>query len=330
MKRVVRRTLWRGAARGLLIIALSGCAAEMALAQGLYPSRAVHMIVPQPAGGAVDTVSRLLALKLSELWRQSVLVENRPGGGTVISTQAIARAAPDGYTFGMVLPAFVINPTLRGDLPYDTLKDFAPLTLLGSSTLALLAHPSLGVNSVKELIDLAKSQQVALEFASLGVGNTTHLAGELFNSMTGLHLLHVPYSGSPPAYQDMLAGRVKLGYVTLQSSMPHVKAGRLKLLAILNAQRSREYPELPTVAETVKGFRVESFMGFIAPVAISRDTAARLCGDLVRVLRAEETRGKLVEFGIEPMATSAEEFDAFIREEIVKWAPIVRAAGLKP
>ena len=288
------------------------------------------MIVPQPAGGAVDTVSRLLAQKLADLWKQSVLVENRPGGGTVISTQAIARAAPDGHTIGMVLPAFVINPTLRGDLPYDTLKDFTPLTLLGSSTLALVAHPSLGVGSVKELIDLAKSQQVALEFASLGVGNTTHLAGELFKSMTGINMLHVPYSGSPPAYQDMLAGRVKLGYVTLQSSLPHVKAGRLRILGILNAKRSREYPDLPTIAENVKGFRVESFMGFVAPAGVSRETATRLSGDLIRALRADETRGKLVEFGVDLMATSPEEFDTFIREEIVKWAPIVKAAGLKP
>ncbi|OGT82639.1 MAG: hypothetical protein A3H91_05965 [Gammaproteobacteria bacterium RIFCSPLOWO2_02_FULL_61_13] len=320
----------RRRAQAFFLILLSVCATPIAFAQAPYPARALHMIVPQPPGGAVDTVSRLLALKLSDLLKQSVLVENRPGGGTVVSTQAIARAAPDGYTFGMVLPAHVINPTLRSDLPYDTLKDFTPLTLLGSSTLALVAHPSLPVSSVKELIELANSQQGRLEFASLGVGNTTHLAGELFNTMTGVRMLHIPYNGSPPAYQDMLAGRVKLGYVTLQSSMPHFKAGRLKILAILNAKRSREYPELPIIAETVKGYRVESFMGFVAPAALARDTAARLSGDLIRVLRAEDTRAKLVGFGIDPTASSAEEFDAFIREEIVRWAPIVKAAGLKP
>jgi tripartite-type tricarboxylate transporter receptor subunit TctC len=287
------------------------------------------MIVPQPPGGAVDVVSRLLAQKLSEQWGESVVVENRPGGGTVVCTQAIAKAPPDGYTFGMVLPAHVINPTLRADLPYDTLRDFAPLTLLGSSVLALVAHPSLPANNVKELVELARSHPGSIEYASLGIGNTTHLAGELFNSLTGARMVHVPYNGSPPAYQDMLAGRVKLGFVTLQSGLPHVKAGRLKLLGIASGRRSAVYPDLPAIAETVKGFQVDSFMGFVAPAAVPGELASRLSGDLIRVIRSDAVRGKLIEFGVEPMATSAAEFDAFIREEIAKWRPVVRSAGLK-
>jgi tripartite-type tricarboxylate transporter receptor subunit TctC len=248
----------------------------------------------------------------------------------VVCTQAIAKAPPDGYAFGMVLPAFVINPTLRTDLPYDTLHDFTSLTLLGSSTLALVAHPSLPANNVKELVDLARSQPGKLEYASLGVGNTTHLAGELLNYLAGTRMVHVPYNGSPPAYQDMLAGRVKLGFVTLQSAMPHVKAGRLQLLGIASAGRSAVYPDLPVVGETVKGFTVDSFMAFVAPTGIPADAATRLSGELVRAVRAESTRARLIEFGIEPMATSPAELDAFVREEIVKWRPIIKSAGLKP
>jgi tripartite-type tricarboxylate transporter receptor subunit TctC len=288
------------------------------------------MIAPQPPGGQVDVVSRLLAQKLSEQWGQTVLVENRPGGGTVIGTQAIAKAPPDGYTFGMVLPAHVINPTLRSDLPYDTLRDFAPLSLLGSSTLALVAHPLLPANNVAELIDLAKSRPGSIECASLGVGNTTHLAQELFNALAGVKMVHVPYNGSPPAYQDMLAGRVKLGFVTLQSSTPHLKAGRLKLIGIATTRRSAVYPDLPVIGETLKGFHVDSFMGFVAPAGIPADAAARLSSDLARVVRADATRARLIEFGIEPVGSNADEFAAFLRDEIARWRPIVKAAGIKP
>jgi len=309
--------------------ALLACAASCVLAQG-YPARGVRMIVPQPPGGQVDTVSRMLGQKLTEQWGQPVIVENRPGGGTVVCTQAIAKAVPDGYTFGMVLPALVINPTLRTDLPYDTQRDFTYLTLLGASTLALVAHPSLPANNVKELLDLAKSQPGSVEYASLGVGNTTHLAGELLNHLAGTRMVHVPYNGSPPAYQDMLAGRVKLGFVTLQSAMPHVKAGRLRLLGIASAGRSAVYPDLPLVAETVKGFNVDSFMGFVAPAGIPAEAASRLSAELVRAIRADSVRTRLIEFGIEPMATSPAEFDAFVRQEIVKWRPIIKSAGLKP
>lgn len=318
-----------GMVRYVLFGAFLACVASLVQAQA-YPARSVRMIVPQPPGGQVDTVSRMLGQKLTEQWGQSVVVENRPGGGTVVCTQAIAKAPPDGYTFGMVLPALVINPTLRTDLPYDTQRDFTYLTLLGSSTLALVAHPSLAANNVKELLDLARSRPGSVEYASLGVGNTTHLAGELLNHLAGTRMVHVPYNGSPPAYQDMLAGRVKLGFVTLQSAMPHMKAGKLKILGIASASRSRVYPDLPTVGETVKGFRVDSFMGFLAPAGVPPDAAARLSGDLGRVVRSDAVRGKLIEFGIEPTGSSPEEFDSFIRDEIARWRPIVKSAGLKP
>ena len=184
--------------------------------------------------------------------------------------------------------------------------------------------------SVPELISLAQSSREPLTFASLGVNNTTHLAGELFNAMAGTRLVHVPYNGSPPAYQDMLAGRVPLGFVTLQSALPHLKSGRLKLIGLVASRRNRSYPDLPVIGETLKGYQVDSFMGFVAPAAVPREIQAKMAGDLIRVLKSDDVQAKLVEFGVEPLAYSPEAFATYLREEIAKWGPVVRAAGLKP
>jgi len=294
-----------------------------------YPSKPVRMIVPQPPGGASDVVARLLGQKLTELWGQNVIIDHRPGAGTVIGTLTVAKAPPDGYTFGMVVGSHYINPTLRKELPYDTLKDFAPLTQLGFMVTALVAHPAFPANDVRGLIALAKAKPNGIEYASLGIGTGTHLAGELLKTEAGINLLHVPYNGSSPAYNDLLAGRVQIGFVLLQSALPHVKSGRLKVLGITNPRRSAAYPEYPTIGETVPGFSLLSMFGFVAPAGTPPEIVQKLSADLVRVITVPEMRQKLTELGIEVVGSKPEEFDSFIRTEIVRWAPVVRQSGAK-
>jgi tripartite-type tricarboxylate transporter receptor subunit TctC len=294
-----------------------------------FPSRPVRMIVPLPAGGATDVIGRLMAQKLGELWGQSVIVDNKPGAGTIVGTQAIARAAADGYTFGMVISAFTINPSLRTDLPYDTIKDFTPLSLLGFPVIALVAIPSFPADDVKGLIEKARAKPGSVSFASLGIGTATQLAGELMNVRTNAGMVHIPYNGSAPAYNDLLSGRVPVGFVLLDSAFPHVKAGKLKILGITNTHRSRIYPDYPTIGETIPGYSLESLFGFVAPAGLRAPVAAKLSGDLVKVMQMPEVRQRLAELSVEPVASTAAEFAVTIRSEITKWAPVVKAAGIK-
>jgi tripartite-type tricarboxylate transporter receptor subunit TctC len=287
------------------------------------------MVIPLPPGGATDVIGRLLGQKLGELWRQSVIVDNKPGAGTIVGTQAIARAPADGYTFGIVISAFTINPSLRNDLPYDATKDFTPLSLLGFPVIALVAIPSFPANDVAGLIAKARARPGSVSYASLGIGTATHLAGEMMNVRAETGMVHIPYNGSAPAYNDLLSGRVQVGFVLLDSALPHVKAGKLKVLAVTNAKRSRIYPDYPTVGETIPGYSLESLFGFVAPRGLPAPIAAKLSGDLVKVIQLPEVRQRLAELSVEPVGSSASEFEATIRSEIVKWAPVVKAAGVK-
>ena len=302
--------------------------ASAAAAQS-FPSRAVKLVVPLAPGGASDVIARLIAHKLSEQWGQPVVLENKPGGGTVLGAQAVASAPPDGHTIGLVISAFTINPSLRKDLPYDTLKDFAPLTQIGNTVLALVANAAFPADDLRGLLAEAKKRPGEFAYASLGVGTSTHLAGELLKIRGGVDLLHVPYSGSAPAYKDMLGGRVPLGFVVLQSALPHVKAGQLKVIGITGARRSAIYPEFPTLAEAVPGYSMESMFGLVAPGATPKDLVRKISTDAAGVLRDPAMKARFADLGVEIVASAPEEFGAFIRSEIDKWAPVVKASGAK-
>ena len=302
--------------------------ASAAAAQS-FPSRAVKLVVPLAPGGASDVIARLIAHKLSEQWGQPVVLENKPGGGTVLGAQAVASAPPDGHTIGLVISAFTINPSLRKDLPYDTLKDFAPLTQIGNTVLALVANAAFPADDLRGLLAEAKKRPGEFAYASLGVGTSTHLAGELLKIRGGVDLLHVPYSGSAPAYKDMLGGRVPLGFVVLQSALPHVRAGRLKVIGITGAKRSAVYPEYPALGEALPGYSMESMFGLVAPGATPKDLVRKISTDAAGVLRDPAMKARFADLGVEIVASAPEEFGAFIRSEIDKWAPVVKASGAK-
>ena len=311
-----------------IALSLALCLVSSDVRSKEFPERPVRLIVPLPPGGATDVVARLLAQKLEAAWGQPVVLDHKPGGGTVIGAQAVASAPPDGHTLGIVISAFTINPTLRKDLPYDTLKDFAPVTQIGNTLMALVGTPEAPAD-LNALVAAAKQRPGELAYASLGVGTGTHLAGELLKMRAGIDLLHVPYAGSAPAYKDLLGGRVPLAFVLLQSALPHVRAGRLKVLGVTAAKRSEAYPEYPALAEQLPGFSVDSMFGLVAPGATPKALVARIGSDAAAALRDAALRAKYAELGMDPVGSSPEAFGAFLRAEIAKWAPVVKASGAK-
>jgi tripartite-type tricarboxylate transporter receptor subunit TctC len=261
---------------------------------------------------------------------QQVIVDNRPGATGVIGAQAVASAAPDGHTLIQVATSHATNPAMGKKLPYDTLADFAPITLLSSQPNIWLAHPSLPVRNIKDLVALARSKPGAVDFASSGTGGSQHLAGELLNAMTGIKLVHIPYKGSPPALIDVLAGRVSLMSSTMAPAMPHVRKGRLRALAVTSAKRSLAAPDVPTVAESgVPGYEAIAWQGVLAPAGTPQPVVARLNSELRKILEAADARKLLLEQGFEPAGTSEKEFAEFIRSEIAKWTKVTQAAGIK-
>ena len=298
------------------------------LAQG-YPSKPVRIIVPAAAGGPTDVVVRSIAPKFAESLGQSVLVDNRGGSGGVIGTDLIAKAPPDGHTIAMVFISYATNPTLFAKLPYDTLRDFAPVTLVGYQTAVLVLHPSLPANSVKELIALAKARPGKLNYAG-DTGSAAHLAGELFKYMTGTSIVHVPYKGNAPALIDTLAGHIPFMFNAIITCLPYVKAGKLKALAVTSAQRSSLAPELPTMIESgLPGFEVTPWYGIIAPARTPKAVIGRLHGDIVKVLRTPDVKDRLSSQGVEVVGSTPEQFDAYIRKEISKWEKVLKAAGIR-
>ena len=293
------------------------------------PTRAVRLISPQPAGGSTDAVIRPIALKLADLWGQPVVVDNKPGGGTIIGTQAVVQAPPDGHTFGLAINSLTINPSLRSDLPYDTLKDITPITQVGTTTVALVAHPLLGVNSLGELIDLAKAKPGTISWASLGIGTGGHITGELLRKRAGIDIVHVPFSGSSGAYRELLPGRVQAAFVVLDSAVPHLKDGKLKLLAVADHRRNKHFPQVPTLDEYFKGLSYEGIFGFIAPAGLPPETLKALHADIVKVLADPEIRQQLDRQSMEVMATSPAEFAVAIRSEIEHWKRAVKESGAK-
>jgi tripartite-type tricarboxylate transporter receptor subunit TctC len=319
--------------RRLFAAALAALAATglslPAAAQGSFPDKAVTLVVPNAPGGAVDILARLLEKRLSETWKQPVVVVYKPGAGTVIGTDFVAKAPPDGLTVGLVVTSHVINPSLRSNLPYDTVKDLSGVTMLATSPVLISATPGLAANNLKELIDLARKQPGKLTYASPGSGSSMHLAGELLKTTAGLDMLHAPYKGSGGAYPDVFAGRVELLIDPLFSSMPHIKAGNMKPIAVLSQQRSPIAPDIPVASETLPGLVVESVFGAVVASGTPRETVKKLSADIGQALASPEIKSRMAEIGLTPVATTPEQFDAFIRAEIDKWAKVVKASGAK-
>ncbi len=307
----------------LWTVLASGAVAET------FPSKPVRLIVPFPPGGATDIVARLLSQKLQDTWHQPVVVDYKPGAGTVIGTDVVAKSPPDGHTLGIVITAHMINPSVRPNMPYDTLKDLSGVTTVAVSHIVLVATKLLAANTLPEMIELAKRNPGSLSYASPGAGTAMHLAGELLNVRAGIALTHVPYRGGASAYPDVITGRVQLQFDPLYAMMQNIQGGQVKPLAITSPQRSATAPDIPTVAETLPGFSVISITGIVVPSATPRDLVHKISADINGVLQSPDLRRRMNETGMEPSGNTPEQFDAFIRSEIEKWAPIVKAAGLK-
>ena len=296
-----------------------------------YPSRPVRFVVAFPPGGGTDIIARSIAQKLAERIAQQVVVDNRPGAGGNIGTDIVAKSAPDGYTLlmGSAGP-LAINASLFAKMPFDPIKDLAPVTLAASTPNVLVVHPSLRAATVKELIALAKARPGEINFASSGHGTPAHLAGELFNSMAGVRMVHVPYKGAAPALADLLGGQVQLMFSTMPPALPHVKAGKLRALAVTSAKRSPAAPELPTVDEiALPGFEANTWHGVVVPAGTPGAVVARLNREIVAILHLPDVIERLSGQGAEPVGSTPEEFAAYIRAETVKWARVVRESGAK-
>ncbi len=302
----------------------------MALGQEPYPVRPVRMIVGFAPGGGTDLTARPVAQKLSELLGQQVLVENRPGAAGNIATEQVARAPADGYTLLMgTIAALAINPSLYGNLKYDPEADFAPVIQVVDATNVLVLHPSVPAASVPELIALAK--QKSLSAGSSGIGATGHLSIELFNLMTGVKLVHVPYKGGGPAMGDLIGGQVHLIFATLASAAPQIKAGKIKAIAVTTARRSALLPEVPTLSEAgLTGFDANNWYGLVAPAKTPRAIVMRLNAEVTKILAMPEVRANLAVQGLDPAGGTPEQFAAYIRSERIKWAKVVKESGAKP
>jgi tripartite-type tricarboxylate transporter receptor subunit TctC len=295
-----------------------------------YPTKPIRMIVAVPPGGPADTLARLVAPRLTESFGQTVVIDNRPGANGIIAYETTARASPDGHTFVAAAAGVVINASLYKSVPYDPIRDFAPITLGITVPNILIVHPSVAAHSVKELIALAKSKPGTIAFASAGSGTSGHLALELFRMNAGIDVTHVPYKGGGPALTEVLAGQVQALFSIALSAMPQIRAGRVRALAITSAKRSPVAPELPTVAEAaLPGFEVIGWFGWLAPAATPRPIVERLHTEIVRVLKLPDVRERLLSQSTEPVGNTPQEFAAFIKAEHAKWAKVIRAANIR-
>jgi tripartite-type tricarboxylate transporter receptor subunit TctC len=318
--------------RRVLLCALAAALPLAVCAQGAgetWPDKPVKLVVPFTAGGPTDTVARLLATQLQAMWKQPVVVDYKPGAGTVLGTALVAKAPADGYTLGMAISALTINPSLQANLPYDTRKDIVGVSQVAQAHFGLFAHPSLPVNTVPELIAYAKKNPDALSFATPGAGTGTHLAGEMLAHMAGIRMVHVPYKGSAPAQQDVIGGRVPLLFDILYSSMPFVKDKRLKVIALSSPRQALSNPEIPLIADTVPGFSAMSSIGVIAPAGLPPALLQKISADIAQAVRSAEMGARMAQLGLEPVGSSAEQYNQQIRQEIDKWAGIVKTANIK-
>ncbi len=314
------------------VLVLALCAIFPAAAYAAaYPTKPIRLIVPFPPGGGNDVIARVVGKQLSERWNQQVVIDNRGGANGMVGLSLLAQAAPDGYTLAVgAAGPLAVNPSLYSKMPYDSLKSFAPVTNMVNFPLLLVAHPSLPAKSVKELIALAKAQPGKLNFASPGSGNSGHLAGELFNSMAGVKIVHVPYKGAGPAIADLIGGQVQMMYSSIPSVLPHVQAGKLNALAIGSAKRLPTLPNIPTIAESgVPKYEAYSWVGMVAPAGTPGDIVAKLNREIIDILKVKQVADSLNQQGAVPDYQSPEAFRAYIKAEIAKWGAVVRAANIR-
>ena len=295
-----------------------------------YPARPVRLVVPYAAGGPVDIVGRIVGQKLSEAFHQQVIVDNRAGGGGNIALEIVARAAPDGYTLLMGANGVIaINPSLYKTMPVDTRKDFAPISRVASSAMILVVHPSVAANSVKDLIALARAKPGAINYASSGSGSTAHLSSELFKSMARVNMPHVPYKGAGPALTDLVGGQVQVMFTGVSSTLPFVKSGKLKALAVSSDKRLPLLPDMPTVAETLPGYEVLTWYGVFAPAATPRHVVERLNSTIAQSFAGADAKAKLAALGADVQTGSPQEFARAVAHETEKWARIVKESGAR-
>jgi tripartite-type tricarboxylate transporter receptor subunit TctC len=318
------------AVAAMLVAAATAVAAQKPAAETAYPSKSIRMIVPFAPGGGTDIIARLVAQDLTQSWGQSVVVDNRGGSGGLIGTELAAKAAPDGYTMVLVSLGFSYAPALYSKLPYDAEKDFLPISLVATQPFVYVVIPSLGVNSMKDLIATAKGKPGEIRYGSGGAGGSSHLGTELLRVMTGIDLTHVPYKGTGPALTAMLGGEIHMQLIGISSVVPHMKSGRMRALAVSGAQRSSAAPELPTVAESgVPGYAFDVWYGMLFPARTSRAIVDRTNAEINRVLKSPALAQRFAAVGLEPAGNSPDEFAKMIRNEIVKWRKVVQSAGIK-
>jgi tripartite-type tricarboxylate transporter receptor subunit TctC len=294
-----------------------------------WPDKPVKLIVPFTSGGPTDTVARIISSGLQTLWKQPVVVDYKPGAGTTLGTGIVAKSPADGYTLGMAITALTINPSLQPNMTYDTKKDLVGVSQVAQAHFGQFAHPSQPFNTMPELIAYAKKNPNALSYATPGAGTGTHLAGEMLANMAGIRLLHIPYKGSAPAQQDMIGGRVPLLFDVLFSSMPFVKDNRMKVIALSSPKRAVSNPEIPLISETVPGFSAVSAIGIIAPAGMPPALLQKISADIGQVVRSPEVVARMQQLGMEPVGSTSEQYTAQIRQDIDKWAAIVKSAGIK-
>ena len=313
-----------------LLVGGAASTSQGALAQG-YPTKAIRVVVPFAPGGGADMIGRLVAQKLTESFKQPAVVDNRPGAAGRVGAEHVAKAAPDGHTLLLATSSIMtMAPALHAKLPYDVQKDFAPVSLLSASAYVLLVHPSVPARNVGELMNVAKSRADALNYASSGAGGPAHLAAELFKSLAGVSMVHVPYKGSAPATTAVLAGEADLLFSNIGPALPAIQSKRVRALAITSPKRSAILPDLPTVAESgLAGFDVETLYGLLAPAAVPREIVERLSAEVVRALGSSDVRKRLQSDGSEVRVSSPEVFAELISAETVKWSKVIRAAGIK-
>jgi tripartite-type tricarboxylate transporter receptor subunit TctC len=311
-----------------LLVAATAILASPAHAE--FPEKTIRIVVPYTPGGFNDTLGRIVAQKFTDDWGVAAVVENRPGGGTLIGTDSVAKAAPDGYTLLVVAFPFAVNPTLYAKLPYDTLKDFAPLILAGQAANLLVVNNDVPAKSVADLIAVAKANPGTLSYGSTGSGSSNHLSMELFRLMTNTSMIHVPYKGSAPMVTDLLGGHVQVAFDNVPNVLAQVKAGKLRALAVTSTARDPSLPDIPTVAEAgVPAYEVGVWFGIVAPAATSPDVLAKLNAELNKILRDPDVQQKFADQGVNPAGGPPERFGEHLRTQIEKWGRVVKESGAK-
>jgi tripartite-type tricarboxylate transporter receptor subunit TctC len=314
----------------LIALVLCSLFVVAAGAQDAYPSRPLKFILPFPPGGGTDILGRVIAERLSASLGQPVVTENRGGAGGNVGAEAAAHSAPDGYTIVLVAPSLAISPSLYSKLNYDPVKDLAPIGLVATVPNVMITNPAVEAKNLQEFIALARSRPGAMNYGSGGAGTSNHLAGELFNIVTGARLVHVPYKGVNLAMQGVLAGEIQLVFIGIPAALPHIKAGKLRALALVAPQRSPALPEVPTVAEAgLRDFEVTTWYGIMTPAGTPRPIVSRLNAELVKIMHAPDVKERLAAMATDPLTSTPEEFAAYLKREIAKWGDVVRKANLK-